>query len=77
MEVVLTPLPIDARYKRALLGREGVLGAVLDSVLAYESGNWSVIANVEVMQRSFWEAAQYSHTMIRQMLSVAAHGVAN
>ena len=33
---LVEPLPIDIRYKRALLEREGALGAVLDCVLDYE-----------------------------------------
>jgi c-di-GMP phosphodiesterase len=68
---LVQPLPIDIRYKRALLEREGALGVVLDSVVAYEGGNCCQVENAAAMQRSFWDAAQYSQSMIRQMLSTA------
>jgi EAL and modified HD-GYP domain-containing signal transduction protein len=67
LDDLVTPLPLDIRYKRALLEREGALGAVLDSVVAYENGKWCAAENAGAMQRSFWDAAQYSQSMMRQM----------
>jgi EAL and modified HD-GYP domain-containing signal transduction protein len=66
---LVTPLPIDNRYKRALLEREGSLGGVLDSVTAYESGQWLPDENAGAMRQAFWDAAEYARSMIGQMRS--------
>ena len=64
---LVPPLPIDSRYKRALIEREGSLGGVLDAVIAYEGGNWLADESASALQRSFWDAAAYAHSMIGQM----------
>ncbi len=68
-EELIAPLPIDARFKRAILYREGALGALLDAVIAYESGEWqeSYGAEAEFMQKAFWDAAEFARAMLRQM----------
>ena len=69
---LVEPLPIDIRFKRALLEREGELGAVLDCVLAYEAGVWTpneTPTTTEYMQKAFWDAAEYAHRMMAQMSS--------
>jgi EAL and modified HD-GYP domain-containing signal transduction protein len=73
LENLIEPLPIDIRFKRALLQREGALGAVLDCVLAYESGEWAPGQSIsaETMQKVFWDSAQYARHMISQMGVVA------
>lgn len=71
---LVEPLPIDIRFKRALLQREGALGAVLDCVLAYESGDWTPgrqAPSADRMRKAFWEAAEYARLMISQMASTA------
>jgi EAL and modified HD-GYP domain-containing signal transduction protein len=67
------PLPLDIRFKRALLQREGALGALLDCVLAYEAGVWSPehAAAAEQMQKAYWGAAEYARGMIAQMACAA------
>jgi EAL and modified HD-GYP domain-containing signal transduction protein len=67
------PLPIDIRYKRALLEREGALGAVLDCVLGYEAGEWTPgkAPAAELMQQAFWDAAEYARSMMSQMAAAA------
>ena len=40
MEEALRDLPLSDEICRALVHREGLLGAALDSVLAYEQGDW-------------------------------------
>jgi EAL and modified HD-GYP domain-containing signal transduction protein len=64
---LVNPLPIDSRYKRALLEREGSLGAVLDAVTAYEDGRWPAEQDAAEMRRSFWDAAGYAQSMVGQM----------
>jgi EAL and modified HD-GYP domain-containing signal transduction protein len=69
IEELVAPLPIDSRFKRALLQREGALGAVLDSVIAYEAGDWQDEHGTaaEFMQKAFWDAAGYARAMISQI----------
>jgi EAL and modified HD-GYP domain-containing signal transduction protein len=71
---LVEPLPIDSRFKRALLDREGELGAVLDCVLAYEAGDWTTgrAPGAEHLQKAFWDAAEYARQMIAQMVGAAA-----
>ena len=70
---LVEPLPIDSRYKRALLEREGALGAVLDCVLEYEAGEWTPgqTPAAELMQQAFWDAAEYARSMMSQMAAAA------
>jgi EAL and modified HD-GYP domain-containing signal transduction protein len=65
LEDLVGPLPIDTRYKRALLEREGVLGAVLDTVTSHE-GALAAESDASV-QQAFWEAAEYSRSMVGQI----------
>jgi EAL and modified HD-GYP domain-containing signal transduction protein len=71
LEDLVPPLPIDNRFKRALLDREGVLGAVLDTVTAYESGDWRSgtpsTLTPGALQRAFWDAAEYSRSMVAEI----------
>jgi EAL and modified HD-GYP domain-containing signal transduction protein len=71
LEELVTPLPIDIRFKHALLDREGVLGAILDTVTAYESGDWfsgsPPTLTPAVMQKAFWDSAEYSRSMVAQI----------
>ena len=69
---LVPPLPIDNRYKRALIEREGSLGSVLDAVVAYERGDWLGDEHALAMQRSFWDAAVYARSMIGEMRGGAA-----
>ena len=73
LAALVEPLPIDIRFKRALLQSEGALGAVLDCVLAYESGVWTAgqAPTAEHMQKAFWDAAEYARQMISQMACAA------
>jgi EAL and modified HD-GYP domain-containing signal transduction protein len=69
LEDLVTPLPIDSRFKRALLEREGGLGAVLDTVTAYESGQWGGDAGGAAdaaIRKAFWDAAEYSRSMVAE-----------
>jgi len=69
---LVLPLPIDNRFKCALLEREGVLGAVLDTVTAYESGQWRGsdadgavgAAGDAAIQKAFWDATEYARSML-------------
>jgi EAL and modified HD-GYP domain-containing signal transduction protein len=68
MEELIAPLPIDTRFKRAILQREGALGAVLDAVLGYENGKYTGVDLPDAaMQKIYWEAATYARAMMTEM----------
>lgn len=71
LAALIEPLPIDIRFKRALLHREGALGAVLNCVLAYESAESisGPIPPSEEVRKAFWDAAEYARNMVSQMTS--------
>ena len=73
LDTLLEPLPIDIRFKRALLQHEGALGAVLDCVLDYESAEFPPGPSpaVDFLQKSFWEAADYARRMVSEMTDAA------
>jgi EAL and modified HD-GYP domain-containing signal transduction protein len=73
LAALVEPLPIDIRYKRALLQREGALGTVLDCVLAYESAESPTgpTPSAELLQKSFWDAAEYARNMVSQITCAA------
>ncbi len=74
LEDLLAPLPIDNRYKLAIVAREGALGAVLDAVTAYEEGVWPPDENSPAMSRAYWDAASYAATMIGEMRGAVSRG---
>jgi EAL and modified HD-GYP domain-containing signal transduction protein len=68
---LISPLPIDIRFKRALVDREGVLGAVLDTVTSYEAGKWRAgsppALTPAAIQKAFWDSAEYSRGMVAEI----------
>ena len=68
---IVEPLPLEPRIKDAILRREGVLGPVLDAVIAQESGQFDVAAaqgfTPEELQHGFWEAAGYAAAMLSSL----------
>ena len=76
LAAIIRPLPLDGRFKRALLQREGKLGVVLDTVLGYEAGNFEIATGhgiaVQLVQNAFWQAVEYSAAMITDLKVVAA-----
>ncbi|MCX2728057.1 HDOD domain-containing protein [Thermomicrobium sp. 4228-Ro] len=46
MEEILAALPLAEELERALVSREGELGVILDTVLAYERGDWLAAARL-------------------------------
>ena len=65
---LVEPLPIDIRFKRALLHREGELGAGLRTGLrGRRLDSNETPTTTEYMQKAFWDAAEYAHCMMAQM----------
>ena len=72
---IIQPLPLDAQFKRAILQREGELGAVLDTILGYEAGHFDTATrhgiSIQRVQNAFWEAVEYSAAMMTDLKVVA------
>ena len=68
---ILLPLPLDGEVKRAILRRDGELGAILDAVLRYESGDFDGSARDDIpvarVHSAFWEAVEYSAAMMTDL----------
>ncbi|MEO8369251.1 MAG: EAL domain-containing protein [Candidatus Solibacter sp.] len=75
LQALVEPLPLNERFKRALLGRHGALGAMLNAVIAYEAGEW-VHADpgpaAGQMYQAFWDAAEYARSMMANMARAAS-----
>ncbi len=73
---ILRPLPVDEAFKHAILSRKGELGAILDAVLAYESGDFGLALHRDLpisrVQNAFWEAVEYSAAMLTDLKVVSA-----
>lgn len=71
---IIRPLPLDGVFKRAILQREGELGALLDTVLGYEAGNFHVASrhNISHVQTAFWNAVEYSAEMMAELKVITA-----
>lgn len=75
---ILRPLPLDERFKRAILLRGGPTGAILDAVLAYQSGNFETASRrgipLGLLHGAFWQAAEYSAAMIADLKTATGTG---
>jgi len=71
MEEIVEPLPLAAPFKSALASRQGALGRLLSSVLAYESCRLEAGAekasDVDALEKAFWQAGQYASTMLENL----------
>jgi EAL and modified HD-GYP domain-containing signal transduction protein len=74
---IIQPLPLDGEFKRAILQREGELGSVLDAVVGYEAGNFDIATHHGIsilrVQSAFWEAVEYSASMMTDLKVVTAN----
>jgi EAL and modified HD-GYP domain-containing signal transduction protein len=65
---LVEPLPLDSRFKQALVSRQGDLGSLLKTVLAFESllveSSDRRGLGVDVLQKAFWQAADYAAGMV-------------
>jgi len=67
---IIEPLPLDHTLKQALIHRRGELGAMLDDVVAYESGQFETAglrADPATLQKAFWTAASSARKMLMRL----------
>lgn len=76
---IIQPLPLDERFKRAVLLREGELGTVVDVVLSYESGIFDPEVrrtfSIRTVQAAYWEAVAYAASMLADLKLVTSSSV--
>ena len=65
MKQLLADLPLASEILDALLKREGVLGTILEAILAYERGEWNqrAIGTVEpqMLQSVYWQSIEWAN----------------
>jgi len=76
LDQIIEPLPLDGECKRAILEREGELGAILDAVVGYEAGNFDAASRGGIagphLQAAFWQGVEFSASMMNDLKVVAA-----
>ncbi len=65
MKQLLADLPLASEILDALLKREGVLGTILEGILAYERGEWNQRAmrtvQPQMLQSVYWESIEWAN----------------
>jgi EAL and modified HD-GYP domain-containing signal transduction protein len=64
LEAALSQLPLAEKVRAALLAREGILGEVLDCVVAFERGDWDAVLQARLdrsaIQQSYLDAIAWA-----------------
>jgi len=72
MRHLLADLPLATEILDALLKREGVLGAILEGILAYERGEWNqqAIRAVEphILHSVYWQSIEWANGIMETVL---------
>ncbi len=67
LEDIFAQIPLTAEVKLALVSKEGILGNILNAVMAYEAGQWDHVScdnlNTEHFKSSYLEAVQWSQSL--------------
>jgi EAL and modified HD-GYP domain-containing signal transduction protein len=76
MDALLERLPLAPELRAALLGREGPLGEILSSTLAYERGDWERVSCLGLtrgrIKAAFLGAVQFVEGVDRDLITLAA-----
>ena len=71
MSEILDSLPLSPDISTALLARDGILGQVLNCIIAYEKGDWEEIHCSELepysIRDAYLEAIQWSSQMLKSL----------
>ena len=72
MKQLLVDLPLASEVLDALLKREGVLGEILEAILAYERGEWDQLAirKVEphILKSVYWESIEWANGVMETVM---------
>jgi EAL and modified HD-GYP domain-containing signal transduction protein len=72
MRHLLTDLPLTPEILDALLKREGVLGAILEGILAYERGEWnqqaSRVVELHILNSVYWQSIEWANGIMETVI---------
>ena len=72
MKQLVADLPLASEILDALLKREGVLGTLLEGILAYEQGDWEsqAIKSVETdtLNSAYWESIEWANGVMETVI---------
>lgn len=72
MRQLLVDLPLAPEILNALLKREGVLGTILEEILAYERGEWGKLNNQQVehgqVNAVYWESVDWANGVMESII---------
>lgn len=76
MNEVLAELPLTEEVNDAILNKQGLLGEILQCVIAYEQGDWEQIPNInldnQIIKDTYLNAIQWTREVGQQILSTPA-----
>ena len=71
LEDIFAQIPLATEVKLALVSKEGLLGSILNAVVAYEAGQWDHVhcdnLNTEHFKSSYLEAVQWSQNLNQRL----------
>ena len=72
MRQLLADLPLAPEILDALLKREGVLGTILEGILAYERGEWELCpvqaVEPEKVNSMYWESVEWANGVMETVI---------
>jgi len=72
MKQLVANLPLASEILDALLKREGVLGTILEGILAYEQGDWDhqAIKSVEAdtVNSAYWKSVEWANGVMETVI---------
>ena len=69
MSEVLTYLPLEKEITEALMNMDGEMGAILQSVIAYEKADWASIEEQKISEYAFGSAYLESLQWVQDILA--------
>jgi EAL and modified HD-GYP domain-containing signal transduction protein len=72
MKQLVENLPLASEILDALLKREGVLGAILEGILAYEQGDWDhqaiKSAEADTVNSAYWKSIEWANGVMEEVV---------
>lgn len=72
MHQLLAELPLSPEILDALLNKKGVFGTILEGILAYEHGEWSLLDNQLIddgrVHSLYWESVEWANNVLETII---------
>jgi len=73
MKQLVEDLPLASEILDALLKREGVLGAILEEILAYERGEWDQrlmrMVDLHILESVYWQSIEWANGVMKTVMA--------